>query len=45
MEEEATKCDLCHTRPEGPACVQMCPHGSSVRLSFREMSEVVGVLK
>jgi CRP-like cAMP-binding protein/Fe-S-cluster-containing hydrogenase component 2 len=45
VEEEATKCDLCHTRPEGPACVQMCPHGSSVRLSFREMSEVVGVLK
>jgi CRP-like cAMP-binding protein/Fe-S-cluster-containing hydrogenase component 2 len=45
LEEEATKCDLCYTREEGPACVQMCPHGSSVRLSFREMAEVVGVLK
>ena len=30
---------------EGPACVQMCPHGSAVRLSFREMEDVVSVLK
>jgi len=44
-EEEATKCDLCQTRDEGPACVQMCPHGSSIRLSFREMEEVVRVLE
>jgi Fe-S-cluster-containing hydrogenase component 2 len=44
LEEEATKCDLCVTRDAGPACVQMCPHGSAVRLSFREMSEVVSVL-
>lgn len=45
LEEEATKCDLCVSRSEGPACVQMCPHGSAVRLSFREMGEVVSVLK
>ena len=44
-EEEATKCDLCCTRDQGPACVQMCPHGSAIRLSFREMEEVVRVLK
>jgi CRP-like cAMP-binding protein/Fe-S-cluster-containing hydrogenase component 2 len=44
-EEEATKCDLCHTRSEGPACVQMCPHGSAVRISFREMEQVVATLK
>jgi len=45
LEEEATKCDLCYTRDQGPACVQMCPHGSAVRLSFREMERVVSVLK
>jgi CRP-like cAMP-binding protein/Fe-S-cluster-containing hydrogenase component 2 len=44
-EEQATKCDLCHTRPQGPACVQMCPHGSAVRISFREMERVVSTLK
>jgi Fe-S-cluster-containing hydrogenase component 2 len=22
---KAKKCDLCRTRPEGPACVQWCP--------------------
>ena len=22
---KAKKCDLCRTRPEGPACVQYCP--------------------
>jgi CRP-like cAMP-binding protein/Fe-S-cluster-containing hydrogenase component 2 len=32
----ATKCDLCIGRPQGPACVQMCPHGSAVRISFKD---------
>jgi CRP-like cAMP-binding protein/Fe-S-cluster-containing hydrogenase component 2 len=32
----ATKCDLCLGRPQGPACVQMCPHGSAVRISFKD---------
>ena len=44
-EEQATKCDLCHDRPEGPACVQMCPHGSAVRISFRELDLVKSTLK
>jgi len=43
--EVATKCDLCLTRPQGPACVQMCPHGSAVRISFKEMERVTATLK
>src|SRR5262249_4259988 len=35
--EVATKCDLCIGRAEGPACVQMCPHGSAQRISFKDM--------
>jgi CRP-like cAMP-binding protein/Fe-S-cluster-containing hydrogenase component 2 len=41
----ATKCDLCVGRSEGPACVQMCPHGSAVRISFKDLetlSETLG---
>jgi CRP-like cAMP-binding protein/Fe-S-cluster-containing dehydrogenase component len=45
VQEDATKCDLCNTRPEGPACVQMCPHGSAVRISFKEVETIVGRLK
>ena len=43
--EVATKCDLCQTRPEGPACVQMCPHGSAVRISFKDLDRVRSLLK
>jgi Fe-S-cluster-containing hydrogenase component 2 len=43
--EVATKCDLCLTRPEGPACVQMCPHGSTVRISFKDLERVTATLK
>jgi CRP-like cAMP-binding protein/Fe-S-cluster-containing hydrogenase component 2 len=43
-EEKATKCDLCLTRPEGPACVQMCPHGSTVRISFKDLERVTETL-
>ncbi len=32
----ATKCDLCVGRDEGPACVQMCPHGAAVRVNFKQ---------
>jgi CRP-like cAMP-binding protein/Fe-S-cluster-containing dehydrogenase component len=42
--EIATKCDLCLTRPEGPACVQMCPHGSTVRISFKDLDRVTSTL-
>jgi CRP-like cAMP-binding protein/Fe-S-cluster-containing dehydrogenase component len=43
--ELASKCDLCLTRPEGPACVQMCPHGSAVRISFKDMERVTATLE
>jgi CRP-like cAMP-binding protein/Fe-S-cluster-containing hydrogenase component 2 len=39
--EDATKCDLCESRAEGPACVQMCPHGSAVRVSFRDVDTLL----
>jgi Fe-S-cluster-containing hydrogenase component 2/CRP-like cAMP-binding protein len=32
----ATKCDLCADRDEGPACVQMCPQGSTERVDFTD---------
>jgi CRP-like cAMP-binding protein/Fe-S-cluster-containing hydrogenase component 2 len=40
----ATKCDLCLGRPQGPACVQMCPHGSAVRISFKDLETVTSTL-
>jgi CRP-like cAMP-binding protein/Fe-S-cluster-containing hydrogenase component 2 len=43
--EVATKCDLCIGRAEGPACVQMCPHGSAQRISFKDMERVTATLK
>ncbi len=43
--EVATKCDLCLTRPQGPACVQMCPHGSAVRISFKDLERVTATLR
>jgi CRP-like cAMP-binding protein/Fe-S-cluster-containing dehydrogenase component len=32
----ASKCDLCYTSRQGPACVSSCPHGSSARVSSLE---------
>jgi Fe-S-cluster-containing hydrogenase component 2 len=32
----ASKCDLCVEREAGPACVQMCPHGAAIRVSFKQ---------
>jgi CRP-like cAMP-binding protein/Fe-S-cluster-containing hydrogenase component 2 len=43
--EVATKCDLCFGRADGPACVQMCPHGSAVRISFKDMERVKATLR
>jgi CRP-like cAMP-binding protein/Fe-S-cluster-containing hydrogenase component 2 len=40
----ATKCDLCLGRPAGPACVQMCPHGSATRISFKDLATVTATL-
>jgi CRP-like cAMP-binding protein/Fe-S-cluster-containing hydrogenase component 2 len=41
----ATKCDLCVGRKEGPACVQMCPHGSAIRVSFKDLQKVAETLQ
>lgn len=43
--ELATKCDLCASRKQGPACVQMCPQGSAVRISFKDMQRVTETLR
>jgi CRP-like cAMP-binding protein/Fe-S-cluster-containing hydrogenase component 2 len=42
--ELATKCDLCVGRADGPACVQACPHGSAVRISFKDMAKMTETL-
>jgi Fe-S-cluster-containing hydrogenase component 2/CRP-like cAMP-binding protein len=39
----AVKCDLCLGRPEGPACVQMCPQGSAERVSFKDHARVAAL--
>ncbi len=33
---KATKCDLCHTNPGGPACVAACPHDALFRTGFSD---------
>jgi CRP-like cAMP-binding protein/Fe-S-cluster-containing hydrogenase component 2 len=40
----ATKCDLCMGRTDGPACVQMCPHGSAIRVNFKDLDKVSALL-
>ena len=40
----ASKCDLCLGRSQGPACVQMCPHGSATRISFKDLETVTKTL-
>ena len=40
----ATKCDLCIGREDGPACVQMCPQGSAVRVNFKQLDRVEELL-
>jgi CRP-like cAMP-binding protein/Fe-S-cluster-containing hydrogenase component 2 len=40
----ATKCDLCLGREDGPACVQMCPHGATVRVNFKDHTRTEGLL-
>lgn len=32
----ATKCDLCYTAPQGPACVASCPHDAAFRVAGAE---------
>jgi CRP-like cAMP-binding protein/Fe-S-cluster-containing dehydrogenase component len=39
----ATKCDLCHTDPKGPACVRNCPNGCAYRIgSLEEFEQLLG---
>jgi Fe-S-cluster-containing dehydrogenase component/CRP-like cAMP-binding protein len=38
----ASKCDLCHTSPNGPACVNNCPQGCAIRVGT--MEEFKGLL-
>ena len=42
--QKATKCDLCHEMPSGPACAAACPHDALVRidLSDSKPSELYG---
>lgn len=40
----ATKCDRCAGRAGGPACVEACPHGSALRISFKDLDTVVSTL-
>lgn len=38
----ASKCDLCHDRPQGPACVHECPNGCAYRIgSLDELAELL----
>jgi Fe-S-cluster-containing dehydrogenase component/CRP-like cAMP-binding protein len=37
----ATKCDLCYTSPQGPACVSSCPQGCATRVSSFEEFDVL----
>lgn len=39
----ATKCDLCLGRSR-PACVQGCPHGSAIRVSFKDVGALERLL-
>lgn len=37
---KATKCDLCHDQPEGPACQRSCPHDALVRIDLRNVKRL-----
>jgi len=39
----ASKCDLCHTDPKGPACVRNCPQGCAIRVG--SMDDFPALLK
>ena len=36
----AVKCDLCAGRSDGPACVQMCPHGAAIRVNGKDADQL-----
>lgn len=37
---QATKCDLCQTQPNGPACVAACPHDALLRIDLSNPAEL-----
>jgi len=37
---QATKCDLCHSLPTGPACQSACPHEALVRIDASNLSKL-----
>ena len=37
---EAHKCDLCHTRAEGPACIEVCPTNALFTLDRNQLQEM-----
>ncbi len=39
--EQASKCDLCYTSPQGPACVSSCPHGAAYRVAGAEAFDLL----
>ncbi|EEB46389.1 4Fe-4S binding domain protein [Providencia alcalifaciens DSM 30120] len=38
---EAHKCDLCHTREGGPACVEVCPTEALMIVDRNKMDEII----
>ena len=41
---QATKCDLCISSSQGPACVNACPHDALYRINLQEQSSLEGTL-
>ncbi len=42
IHQRATKCDLCHNQPAGPACVRACPHEALQRVDLTRVSNMPG---
>lgn len=38
---EANKCDLCHTRANGPACVETCPTNALKLIDRNAMQDMI----
>ena len=38
---KATKCDLCHEQPFGPACQRACPHDALVRIDISSPDDLM----
>lgn len=38
--QKASKCDLCHDQPTGPACQRACPHDALVRIDISNPADL-----